>query len=94
MSWSVYTPETVTTRTPVEELLPEPSLPLTDEMAEQFVMARKVIHTILASGVVGNSKKKFRVSASGHANSGHEPCTGWGNDSLTINIFQETPSPE
>lgn len=56
---------------------------------EQFDEASKVVEAIIASGAVGSPEGQYRVSLSGHGNPDHEPTSGWANDFVSINIYQE-----
>lgn len=57
------------------------------ESREQFEEAVESVVNIISSGVMGDHKL-YNVTIGGHANVGHEPASGWANDSLTISIQQ------
>jgi hypothetical protein len=58
------------------------------EHLDQYREALASVFGILLSGVVGDSSKTFKVTVSGHGNPGHEPQSGWANDSMVISIYQ------
>lgn len=43
---------------------------------------------LVISGVVGSIDKTYKVTVSGHANPKNEPVEGWGNDFVSINVYQ------
>ena len=88
MSWNTIVPSTVAS----DELdavvlnVPDPS----PQVTEQFEVGKQVLATILASGAVGDTDKRFKVALYGHANPNHEPAKGWANDSITLTVTQAT----
>lgn len=62
---------------------------LSKEIGEQVFVTASTVHDIIGSGVVGDPKGKFSITVSGHANPEHKPASGWANDSIVINIYQD-----
>ncbi len=59
------------------------------EHQDQYESALGAVILLLSTGVVGSEGKTFKVSVSGHGNPNHEPASGWANDFVSINIYQE-----
>lgn len=95
MSWSVsykyedndITEETQPALQKVVEQVQEGAL--STEVAEQVLVTADVVDDIIGSGVIGDPQGKFHIILSGHANPEHKPASGWANDSIVINIYQE-----
>ena len=69
----------------------EYSSPVTPEQEDQIAAARKAAEAILDSGAVGSKTHTFSVTLGGHANPGHEPVSGWANDTVSVSVYQSAP---
>lgn len=60
------------------------------ESSEQVTAAIQAAVSVVKSGAVGNTTKKFNVSLSGHSNPGHQPASGMSNDMTYVSVNQAT----
>lgn len=65
----------------------------TPEHEEQAEVAGAAAAQLILSGAFGDPGKAFRVTLSGHGNSGHEPAEGWSNDFIQISVSQLSEPP-
>jgi hypothetical protein len=56
---------------------------------DQAEEAVRSVFQLAASGVVGDPNGKYKVTLSGHGNPDHKPAPGWGNDFVTISVYQQ-----
>lgn len=57
------------------------------EATAQYKVAYDAAIAIIGTHGVGFAKR-FKVSLNGHANPGHEPVSGWSNDSVSVSVYQ------
>jgi hypothetical protein len=90
MSWSISFKDVKTAEDMATEKAEHKALgfPVLKQVEEQLDAARVVALTLMESGTVGKDKT-FRVALSGHANPDHEPASGWANDCITVNVYQQ-----
>lgn len=58
-------------------------------VADQLAAAKTAAVALFRSGAVGSpTADYFGANLAGHANPGHAPQSGWGNDTISVNVFQ------
>lgn len=88
MSWTAR--YTYTNKDDIPTLTTEYYSPdASDEAASQRQYALNVALEMIVSGVLGDKTKTYKITTTGHANENNEPKSGWANDHVSIQIYQE-----
>ena len=97
MSWG-STPIKPADATHIHEAIAEAGIIGLDseEHRQQLAVAKAVAEALIGSGALGDGAdgRLFLVSMAGHANPGHQPTPGWGNDTLTVSVRSEPADSE
>lgn len=62
----------------------EPAGPATDEATEHLDAVSGIVAQL--TQVIGTDDDTLHVSISGHANTGHRPADGWGDEFVTVTV--------
>ena len=91
MSWTANVPPRERKDLPQIEISPQTAPAGCDEAAgDQTAAARKAVRLLAAA--VGRPGDQVSVAMSGHANPGHAPHDGWGDEFITITV-RAIPAP-
>jgi hypothetical protein len=91
MSWSV----TFNDRAAFDAHQPSFGAAIPVDARDQYDAAHEAAAALVVSGAVGNPPGDYVITLSGHSNPEHKPLAGYGNDGISLSVWQKpAPTPE